>query len=59
MHSASTHLAAAQVGTLIERLFKLAAWVDQTVRRIVLYLPLSYPWAPTWRAIAAAVGATS
>ncbi len=58
-HAAGTDLAAAQVGTLRERLFKLAAWVDRTVRRIVIHLPLSYPWAPTWRAIAAAVGATS
>ncbi len=58
-HAAGTDLAAAQVGTLRERLFKLAAWVDQTVRRIVIHFPLSYPWAPTWRAIAAAVGAKS
>ena len=58
-HAAGTDLAAAQVGTLRERLFKLAAWVDRTVRRIVIHFPLSYPWAPTWRTIAAAVGATS
>jgi hypothetical protein len=58
-HAASTDLAAAQVGTLRERLFKLAAWVDRTVRRIVIHFPLSYPWAPTWLTIAAAVGATS
>jgi len=59
LHAAGSDLAAAQVGTLRERLFKLAAWVDRTVRRIVIHFPLSYPWAPTWRAIAAALGATS
>jgi hypothetical protein len=59
LRAAATDLAAAQVSTLRERLFKLAAWVDRSVRRIVIHLPLSYPWAPSWRAIAAAVGATS
>jgi hypothetical protein len=59
LHAAGTDLAAAQVGTLRERLFKLAAWVDRTVRRIVIHFSVSYPWAPTWRAIAAAVGAKS
>jgi len=59
LRAAATELAAAQVSTLRERLFKLAAWVDRSVRRIVIHLPLSYPWAPSWRAIAAAVGATS
>jgi len=57
--AAGTDFATAQVSTLRERLFKLGAWVDRTVRRIVIHLPLSCPWAPSWRTIAAAVGAKS
>jgi hypothetical protein len=52
-----TELQTAQVSTLRVRLFKLGAWVERSIRRIVIHLPLSYPWAPTWRTIAAAVGA--
>ena len=33
----------AQVSTLRERLIKLAAWVERSVRRIVLHLPTSTP----------------
>src|SRR5206468_12165419 len=39
----------AQVTTLRERLLKLAVWVERSVRRIVLHLPASFPWLPTWR----------
>jgi hypothetical protein len=53
----NTDLQTAQVSTLRERLFKLGAWIEQSIRRIVIHLPLSCPWAPTWRLIAAAVGA--
>jgi len=56
--AAGTELAAAQVSTLRERLLKLGVWVDRSVRRIVLHLPLRYPWFRTWRSIAEAVGAT-
>jgi hypothetical protein len=59
LRAAGTDLAVAQVSTLRQRLFKLGAWLDRSVRRIVIHLPLSYPWAPTWRTIATAVGATS
>jgi len=55
--AAGTEFATAQVSTLRQRLFKLGAWVERSVRRIVIHLPLSYPWAPSWRAIAHAVGA--
>ncbi len=55
--AAGTELQAAQVSTLRERLLKLAASVERSVRRIVIHLPLSCPWAPAWRTIAAAVGA--
>ena len=53
-----TACADAQVTTLRERLLKLAVWVERTVRRIVLHLPVTFPWLRTWRQIARAVGAT-
>jgi hypothetical protein len=56
-HTQGTACAAAQVSTLRERLFKLAAWVERTVRRIVLHLPSSGGWLTTWRQIALRVGA--
>ena len=52
-----TACADAQVSTLRERLLKLAVWVERSVRRIVLHLPITYPWLTTWRQIAVAVGA--
>jgi hypothetical protein len=58
LRAAATEFATAQVSTLRERLFKLGAWVERSVRRIVIHLPLSYPWAQSWRVIASAVGAT-
>ena len=57
--AAGTALADAQVTTLRDRLLKLAVWVERSVRRIVLHLPLTCPWLPTWRRIARAVGATT
>ena len=56
-HAQGTACAEAQVSTLRERLLKLAAWVERSVRRIVLHLPTTYPWLTTWRQIAVAVGA--
>ena len=53
-----TACATAQVTTLRERLLKLAVWVEQSVRRIVLHLPQCAPWGETWRCVARAVGAT-
>jgi hypothetical protein len=47
------------VTTLRERLIKLAVWVQRSVRRIVMHLPTTFPWLPTWRRIARAVGATT
>src|SRR6266852_6264473 len=49
----------AQVTTLRERLVKLAVWVERSARRIVLHLPLTFPWRSTWRQLARAVGATT
>jgi hypothetical protein len=54
-----TACADAQITTLRERLIKLAVWVERSARRIVLHLPLTFPWLPTWRQLARAVGATS
>jgi hypothetical protein len=47
----------AQVTTLRERLLKLGAWVEVSVRRVVVHLPRSFAWAPCWMRIAARVGA--
>jgi hypothetical protein len=57
-HAQGTACADAQVSALRERLLKLAAWVERSVRRIVLHLPTTFPWLTTWRQIAVAVGAT-
>src|SRR6266511_3682374 len=54
-----TASADAQVTTLRERLVKLAVWVERSARRIVLHLPLTFPWRPTWRQLARAAGATT
>ena len=55
--AAGTPCADAQVSTLRERLFKLAVRVERSVRRIVLHLPLHFPWRADWTTIAQAVGA--
>ena len=47
----------AQVGTLRLRLLKLGAWVESSVRRIVIHLPIGTPYADKWRRIARSVGA--
>jgi hypothetical protein len=47
----------AQVCTLRDRLLKLAAWIEVSVRRIVVHLPLSFPGRPAWIRIAATTGA--
>ncbi len=52
-----TGCARAQVNTLRLRLLKLGVWVESSLRRIVLHLPTSTPYADDWRRIACAVGA--
>ena len=52
-----TGCARAQVGTLRPRLLKLGAWIESSVRRIVIHLPLGTPFADDWRRIARPVGA--
>jgi hypothetical protein len=56
--AAGTACADAQVTTLRERVLKLAVWVERSARRIVLHLPMVFPWLPTWQRLARAVGAT-
>ena len=52
-----TGCARAQVGTLRLRLLKLGAWIESSVRRIVIHLPIGTPFADDWRRIARSVGA--
>ncbi len=52
-----TRCAQAQVTTLQLRLLKIGAWVEQSVRRIVLHLPSSTVYADDWRLIARSIGA--
>jgi hypothetical protein len=49
--------ARAQVSTLRERLLKLGVWVERSVRRIVLHLPVSFAYRRDWLRIARSVGA--
>ena len=57
LHARRTGCARAQVNTLRLRLLKLGVWVESSVRRIVLHLPTSTPYADDWRRIARSVGA--
>ena len=57
LHAARTAFARAQVTTLRERLLKLGAWVQSSVRRIVLHLPASFPYFRDWQQIARTLGA--
>jgi hypothetical protein len=50
-------LARAQVWVLRERLFKIGALVKESVRRIVVSLPASYPWKELWQQAAHSAGA--
>ena len=55
--AAGTSLARAQVSTLRERLLKLGARIERSVRRVVLHLPSSFAYRNEWRRIALALGA--
>lgn len=57
LRAARTAYRRAQVSTLREQLLKLGAWVQASVRRIVLHLPASFPHLREWRLIAHAVRA--
>jgi hypothetical protein len=58
LSAANTNCARAQVWTLRERLLKLGARVVVSVRRMVLHLPASFPFLPTFRHLALALGAS-
>jgi hypothetical protein len=57
--AARTSCARAQVSTLRERLIKLGAWVEESVRRIVLHFPSTFPFADEWNRIARSLGVAS
>ncbi len=57
LSAARTAYRCAQVGTLREHLLKLGAWVESSVRRIVLHLPASCVHRRDWQIIARGLGA--
>lgn len=57
--AANTEFARAQVSTLREHLIKLGSRVIQSVRRVVIHLPESFPYLNTWNRIALALGANA
>src|SRR5713226_7119065 len=59
LRAARTSCARAQVQTLRERLIKIGARVVESVRRVVLHLPASYPFLEPWRRVATSLGATA
>ncbi len=58
LKAAHTNCARAQVWTLRERLLKLGARLLVSVRRVVVHLPASFPFLPTFRQVALALGAS-
>jgi Transposase DDE domain group 1 len=59
LRAAGTACARAQVGMLRERLLKLGARVLVSVRRVVVHLPASFPFLPTFHRVALALGAAT
>ena len=57
LRAARTAFRSAQVNTLREHLMKLGAWVESSVRRIVLHLPAACIHRNDWQIIAASLGA--
>ncbi len=55
--AAGTSLARAQISTLHERLLKLGARIQTSVRCVVLHLPSSFAFRAEWQRIARALGA--
>jgi hypothetical protein len=52
-----TGVAHAQVSTLRTQLLKIGAWVEVSVRRIVVHLPRSFPGQADWLRLASMLGA--
>jgi hypothetical protein len=59
LRAARTACARAQVWTLRERVLKLGAHVVTSVRRVVIHLPVSFPFLASFRQIALSFGALS
>jgi hypothetical protein len=59
LNARHTRCAHAQVTTLQLRLLKIGAWVERSVRRVVLHLPSSTVYADDWRRIARSIGAVA
>lgn len=57
MQARHSDCADAQVGTLRNRLFKLAARVVVSARRVVIHLSRQFPGLPAWQRVALASGA--
>lgn len=57
LHAARTRFRSAQVSTLREHLVKLGAWIESSVRRIVLHLPAACLHRHDWQLIARQLGA--
>jgi hypothetical protein len=49
----------AQVARIRDRLLKLPVWVEESVRRVVLHLPIAFLARTNWQRIATAVGGRS
>ncbi len=58
-HLRGTHFERAQVGRMRLCLLKIGARVQESVRRIVLSLPVQYPFALAWRLAARRLGASA
>ncbi len=57
LRAARTAFRSAQVSTLREHLMKLGAWIESSVRRIVLHLPAACIHRNDWQIIARSLGA--
>lgn len=57
LRAARTAFRSAQVSTLREHLLKLGAWLESSVRRIVLHLPAACIYRRDWQIIARNLGA--
>jgi Transposase DDE domain group 1 len=58
LQAAGTDCARSQVWTLRERFLKLGARVTASVRRMVIHLPISFPFLSTFHHLAVALGAS-
>ena len=58
LRAAGTPCARAQVWMLRERLLKLGARVLVSVGRVVVHLPASFPFLPTFRRVTLGLGAS-